>query len=54
MTRSEGKRQTGETGVRRLLAGTPGWVAYLLIFLPGVLSIAYVREFGVSVVFRDQ
>ena len=30
------------------------WGSYLLILLPGILSIAYVYQFGVNVVFRDQ
>ena len=37
-----------------LLASAVRWGSYLLILLPGILSIAYVHQFGVNVIFRDQ
>jgi hypothetical protein len=54
VSRSEGERQTGETARRKLPFGANSWLPYALILLPGALSIAYVQEFGVNVVFRDQ
>lgn len=54
MSRSEGERQAGETGRSGRLIGTFRWLPYLPIFLPGALSVAYVYQFGVSVVVRDQ
>lgn len=54
MSRSEGVRQSGEPTRRKLPFGAAVWLPYALILLPGALSIAYVQEFGVNVVFRDQ
>jgi hypothetical protein len=54
MSQPEGERQTGETTRRKLRFGVNAWLPYALILLPGALSIAYVHEFGVNVVFRDQ
>ncbi len=54
MPQPEGERQTGETTRRKLRFGVNAWLPYALILLPGALSIAYVHEFGVNVVFRDQ
>jgi hypothetical protein len=43
----------GNARGRNLLAGTIGLVSCLLILLPAVLALIYVRAFGVSVVFGD-
>ncbi len=43
-----------ERASTNLLASAVRWGSYLLILLPGVLSVAYVHQFGVNVVFKDQ
>jgi hypothetical protein len=54
VSRSGGEQQISRIARRRLLVRAIAWLPYALILLPGALSVAYVHEFGVNVVFRDQ